>query len=79
MLPADSVMSEDLTVTKIADFLRAIEENILDLILSGHDIQRQKRLYANYLATLAEYFESREMQTHPLYRKIKFRQFELEN
>lgn len=54
-------MSEDLTVTKIADFLRTIEENILDLTLSGHDIQHQKQLYANYLATFAEYFESREL------------------
>ena len=78
-LTDDSVMSEDLTVTKIADFLRTIEENILDLILSGHDIQHQKQLYANYLATFAEYFESLELQTHPLYRKIKFRQFELES
>ena len=41
-LTDDSVMSEDLTVTKIADFLRTIEENILDLTLSGHDIQHQK-------------------------------------
>ena len=78
-LTDDSVMSEDLTVTKVADFLRTIEENILDLTLSGHDIQHQKQLYANYLAIFAEYFESREMQTHPLYRKIKFRQFELES
>ena len=74
-----SMMSEDLTVTKIADFLRTIEENILDLTLSGHDIQHEKQLYAKYLAIFAEYFESREMQTHPLYRKIKFRQFELES
>ena len=63
-------MSEDLTVTKIADFLRTIEENILDLTLSGHDIQHQKQLYANYLATLAKYFESREMQTHPYTGKL---------
>ena len=76
-LTDDSVMSEYLTVTKIADLLRTIEENILDLTFSGHDIQHQKQLYANYLATFAEYFESREMQTHPLYRKIKLRQFEL--
>lgn len=60
-LTDDSVMSEDLTVTKVADFLRTIEENILDLTLSGHDIQHQKQLYANYLATFAEYFESREL------------------
>lgn len=76
-LTDDSVMSEYLTVTKIADLLRTIEENMLDLTLSGYDIQHQKQLYANYLATFAEYFESREMQTHPLYRKIKLRQFEL--
>lgn len=76
-LTDDSVMSEYLTATKIADLLRTIEENMLDLTLSGYDIQHQKQLYANYLATFAEYFKSREMQTHPLYRKIKLRQFEL--
>lgn len=72
-----SVMSEDLTVTKIADFLRTVEENVLDLAFSGRDIQLPKNMYTTYLYKFSRYFEDREMLDHPLYRKIQLRLFEL--
>ena len=76
-LTDDSVMSEDLTVTKIADFLRTVEENVLDLAFSGRDIQLPKNMYITYLYEFSRYFEDREMLDHLLYRKIQLRLFEL--
>lgn len=76
-LTNDSVMDSDLTLTKIADLLTAIEENVLDLAFSGRDIQLPKNMYITYLYEFSRYFEDREMLDHPLYRKIQLRLFEL--
>lgn len=70
-------MDSDLTLTKIADLLTAIEENVLDLAFSGRDIWLPKNMYITYLYEFSRYFEDREMLDHPLYRKIQLRLFEL--
>lgn len=72
-LTDNSIVGSDLSVKKIEDNLKSIEEGLLDLLVSNNDVSKQMAVYQTMLASHRDYLVERGLHHENVYKKIIFR------